>query len=173
MAVLVMRRGTGPARVFPFAGQKGFNGFAGVAGTAAMDFNPLEMENIHRPGSHVARQENGNAFGGQNRRNVGLAPASRERRQNPGLLNRVVIINRKQTVLPAMAKMVITVWSSWVGTAIIVILILLFSFSVLVVVICFHGPFLLCALDIGSPGKTCPACGRAGGGFGCKGKKCW
>ena len=107
MTVLVMRRGTGLPGVFPFAGQEGFNGFAGVAGTAAMDFDPLALEHIHRPGSHIARQENGNAFGLQNRRDIGLAPASGERRQNSGILNRVVLIHRKQTVLHAMTEMVI------------------------------------------------------------------
>ena len=107
MAVLVMMRGTGQAGVFPFAGKKTFNDFAGVAGTAPVDFNPLTLENIHRAGSHVARQENGNALGLQNHRNIGLAPAARERRQNAGFLHRVLIISRKQTVLPAMTKMVV------------------------------------------------------------------
>jgi hypothetical protein len=72
-----------------------------------VDFDPLALENIHRSGSHVAGQENGNALGLQNHRNIGLAPAARERRQNPGFLHSVVITDRKQTVLPAMAKMVI------------------------------------------------------------------
>jgi hypothetical protein len=102
-----MRRGTGQAGVFPFAGKKTFDDFTGIAGTAPVDFNPLALENIHRAGSHIARQENRNALGLQNHRNIGLAPAARERRQNPGFLNRILITDRKQTVLPAMTKMVI------------------------------------------------------------------
>jgi hypothetical protein len=102
-----MRRGTGQAGVFPFAGQESLHGFAGVAGTTPVDFNPLALENIHRSGSHVARQENGNALGLQNHRDIGLAPAARERWQNPGFLNSVLITDCKQAVLPAMTKMVI------------------------------------------------------------------
>jgi len=103
----LVRRGTGQAGVFPFAGQKGFDGFAGVAGTTAMHFNPLELEHIHRPGTHVARQKNGNAPGLQNHRNIGLASAARERRQNPGFPYGILTTDRKQTVLPTMTKMVI------------------------------------------------------------------
>jgi hypothetical protein len=72
-----------------------------------VDFDPLPLENIHRSGTHVARQENGNALCLQNHCDIGFASASRERRQNSGFLHRVLIIGSKQTVLPAMAKMVI------------------------------------------------------------------
>jgi len=107
VAVLVMMRGTGQAGVFPFAGKKSLHGFAGVTGTTTVDFDSLALENIHRSGTHVARQENRNALGLQNHCDIGLASAARERRQNPGFLHGGLIIGRKQTVLPAMTKMVI------------------------------------------------------------------
>jgi hypothetical protein len=107
LAILMMMRGTGQAGVFPLAGEKSLHGLAGVTGTTTVDFNPLALENIHRSGSHVARQEKGNAPGLQNHRNIGLASAARERRQNPGFPYGILTTDRKQTVLPTMTKMVI------------------------------------------------------------------
>jgi len=95
VAVLVMMRGTGQAGVFPFAGKKSLHGFAGITGTPTVDFDSLALENIHRSGTHVARQENRNALGLQNHCDIGLASAARERRQNPGFLHGVVISDRK------------------------------------------------------------------------------
>ena len=91
----MMMRSTGQAGVFPFPGQKSLHGFAGVTGTTPVDFDPLALENIHRSGTHVARQENGNALGLQNHCDIGLAAAARERRQNPSFLHSVTIIGRK------------------------------------------------------------------------------
>jgi hypothetical protein len=46
------------AGIFPLARHKSFDRFAGVAGTAAVDFNAVALEHTHRALSHAARQQN-------------------------------------------------------------------------------------------------------------------